>query len=1225
MTDAWIPPAEFDDYVVVQRIGAGRMGVVYLAEDTVLARHVAVKFIAGREPDVAARQRFLTEARAAARLQHPNVVTIHRVGELHERPYIVTEFIRGKTLEQLDKPLPWKRALEIGIDLSRGLSAAHRKGVLHCDIKCANAVVDDEGTAKLLDFGLATLLQRAGEAAAAAPDAQRGDVVGTPDFMAPEVWRGVAPTRMSDVYGLGAVLYELCSGTLPFAAVAAQDLAAEVQNREAPPLLGVAKDVDDRLAALIDRCLRRDPAERFASGDEVREALETLARNAAGAEVPRGNPYRGLRAFALEDRALFFGRSSDASVLLDRLRAEPIVLVAGDSGVGKSSVCRAGVLPAVLEGALGSARVWSQVTFVLDARPLLALCGALAPLLDVPAAELVAAVRAQPASLAPRLARKLGAGAGLLVFVDQLEELLVLSDDEERGLFAACLSALAANVPGVRILGTLRADFLGRFAALPGLDEILARALYFLRPLSREHMREVIVGPARAAGLGFESEALIDSLADAAAAAEGGLPLLQFALAELWQARDRERNVVTQASLDGLGGVAGALSSHADAVLAALPPPERAAARRIATRLVTLKGTRARRGEPELVQGDAGAKRALDALVRGRLLVARDLEGTSAYELAHEVLLNGWATLRGWLLEDAEGRAARERLGNSAAEWVRLGRARDALWGARQLAEAASLDHAGLQDHELQFVNESRRAVRGAALRKWGAIAGAAGLVAVVYGAVTLKASHDLGARVGRSLAEASGFLASAHEKSQQAAAARTTAFAAFDAFDHVRGEADWAKALALAADAEREHGRASRTLEAAMAQDPGRSDVRALLGDALLERALEADRARKPEQLDELVERLALYDEDGSRLRRWRLPAVIDLTSDPAGAQVSIEREDGTAPRGAPEPLGRTPLSNLSVPPGSVVLSLAAPGRAVVRHALLLGRGQHAKVALDLPPAANVPSGFVYVPPGRFLFGSGDDEGSRRGFFGTVPLHEVSTAGYLISKNEVTYQEWIAFLEELPPAERLKHTPGVPAKVGLSGALQLESTPRGWRLLLQPARDAYSALWGEPIRYLGRKEHAVQDWRRFPVTGISADDAAVYLAWLDRTGRVPKARLCSEHEWERAARGADARPYPHGTHIQPGDANYDETHGKDSLGPDEVGSHPVSRSVFGVDDLSGNAYEWTRSSLALKEVASRGGSFFHDTKTIEVVNRNASIANLRDATLGLRVCADLP
>ncbi|HEU4536570.1 MAG TPA: serine/threonine-protein kinase, partial [Polyangiaceae bacterium] len=194
----WSPPTEFDDYVLVRLLGRGAMGAVYLAEDRLLARHVAIKFVDAGE---GARERFLNEARAIARVQHPNVVSIYRVGEYEGRPYLVTEFARGEPLDRLPVPLPWAKALAVALDLSRGLSAAHRRGLLHCDLKPQNAILTDEG-AKLVDFGLARLIQgRAGEprgeaGGAGAPESERV-IRGTPHFMAPELWRGEPPSKRS--------------------------------------------------------------------------------------------------------------------------------------------------------------------------------------------------------------------------------------------------------------------------------------------------------------------------------------------------------------------------------------------------------------------------------------------------------------------------------------------------------------------------------------------------------------------------------------------------------------------------------------------------------------------------------------------------------------------------------------------------------------------------------------------------------------------------------------------------------------------------------------------------------------------------------------------------------------------------------------------------------------------------------------------------------------------
>src|SRR5262245_4195969 len=202
--DDWVPPAEFDEYRVLRLLGSGAMGRVYLVHDSLLDRPVAVKFIGSGEPDRRDRRRFLVEARAIARLQHPNVVAIHRVGVVEDRPYLVTELVRGASLRELARPVPWRRALHIGRGLARGLAAAHCEGVLHRDVKPANVMVAPGDEVKLLDFGLAKLSDGADEAARV--------VVGTLRYMAPEVRRGEPATGRSDVYSLGAVLHELCDG-----------------------------------------------------------------------------------------------------------------------------------------------------------------------------------------------------------------------------------------------------------------------------------------------------------------------------------------------------------------------------------------------------------------------------------------------------------------------------------------------------------------------------------------------------------------------------------------------------------------------------------------------------------------------------------------------------------------------------------------------------------------------------------------------------------------------------------------------------------------------------------------------------------------------------------------------------------------------------------------------------------------------------------------------------
>jgi formylglycine-generating enzyme required for sulfatase activity len=302
-------------------------------------------------------------------------------------------------------------------------------------------------------------------------------------------------------------------------------------------------------------------------------------------------------------------------------------------------------------------------------------------------------------------------------------------------------------------------------------------------------------------------------------------------------------------------------------------------------------------------------------------------------------------------------------------------------------------------------------------------------------------------------------------------------------------------------------------------------------------------------------------------------------------------------------------------------MLTLSMPGRAPARYPILLARAERVALTISLPEADRVLEGFVYVPPGRFLFGTTAEEETRRFFYSTPPLHETTTGPFLIAKNEVTYGDWIAFLSTLPPGERARRAPHVQ---GLTGALELKELPgQEWQLSLQPATHVYTARMGEKIHYEMRGRRAVQDWLRLPVAGISPEDAEAYVRWLSSTGRVPGARLCAEREWERAARGADDREFPHGDHLDPDDADIDQTYGKEprAFGPDEVGSHPASRSPFGLDDMCGNVFEWTKSSLVPNEHVLRGGGFYYDMATARIPNRQVPEPTIHDANLGFRVC----
>ncbi len=1251
----WSPPETLDEYHLVKLLGRGAMGAVYLAHDRLLDRPVAVKFVPGAT-DPVVRARVFEEARAIARLQHPNVVAIYRVAEVAGHPYLVSEYVRGKPLDELARPVPWKDVLPLAIDLARGLAAAHRSGVLHRDVKPANAIVTEEGRGKLLDFGLARVLD--GEPEKLPPPARRAPsrpsnnqlaaidatqsaihtpvavgssdssedsfdpdaqdrsldlggpapkAAGTPLYMAPDLCRGEPATRRTDLYAFGVLLYELLAGNAPHRGIPMSELGDAVQDRDIPPLREVAAEVEPALAAIVDRLVERDAAARFASADELVLALEEC--DAPKLALPDGNPYRGLAAFESTHGALFFGRRGEVRELVDRVLHQPLVVVGGDSGTGKSSVCRAGVLPWLSEHGH-----WDRVDVIPGRHPVRALATALAGWTKLDVARVEALIEEGGEAIA-REVRKVAAANDrrLLLFVDQLEELLTQSVAEEARVAASALAGLGEHAMTVRVLATARSDFLSRLATLPGLREEMGRALYFLLPLTGERIREVIVRPAAAKGVTFESEALVDKLVEQTGAAAGGLPLLQFALAELWDARDEDARVIRADVLAAVGGVEGALARHADRLLAGLDADGRDAARRLLLRLMTAEGTRARRTEAELLGDEVrpSERAALEVLVRGRIVVANDAQH-GAYEIAHEAMLTSWATLADWRIQSAADHAVRVRLEHAAAAWERMGRPRDLLWARRQLREADPLEREALAPREAAFLATSRSAL---ARKRWIAAAAVMLAIAAVVAVVVViraRARAQLEEVIAEHVGRANTAFAEARALGNQRDAARARAFALFDGGRWPAAEEAWADAQALRTEEAAKFRVASRDLEAALSLDPSRASSRAKFAELLRARLLRAERDRDAAAIEELAGRLAAYDEGPGPGASARL----ELAIEPPGTVISIEREDRK------EGLGRAPLAALTLEPGHVILVLEAPDRVPVRMSVLLERGATIRESVTLPPVTTAPRDMVYIPEGTFLFGSDDSDDLRRGFLNAAPLHPVRTPAFWIARHEVTFADWIAYLDELPEGDRKRRTP---SSITTQNALELvELGPKRWRLELSPTTKKYSVELGQRFVYDKRAKRADQDWSRFPVTAISFDDANAYAAWLSETGRVPGARLCDEYEWERAGRGADGRTFPSGPTLEPDDANIDVTYGREPLafGPDEVGAHPRSRSVFGVDDLAGNVWEWTRSVAIPGRPVYRGGGWYNAALSSRSVNREPGEPTQRNVLIGIRLCA---
>jgi serine/threonine-protein kinase len=285
-------------YRLLREIGSGGMGTVYEAEDVRLGRRVAVKILPSEvSRDPRAKERFLREARAASAVDHPNLCTVHDVGESGEgggRLYIVLSFYEGETLrERLRRgPLPAEEARGIAIQIARGLARAHEAGIIHRDLKPANVMLTRRGEVKILDFGIARL---EGDEASLT---RTGALWGTPVYMSPEQARGAPVDRRTDVWSLGVLLYEMVAGRRPFGGEDVQAVLSAILIAEPEPLERLRPDVPPDLAQVAARALAKAPAERYAS------AADLLADLEAGPRPARGHRIKGLRKVFLAAGAL---------------------------------------------------------------------------------------------------------------------------------------------------------------------------------------------------------------------------------------------------------------------------------------------------------------------------------------------------------------------------------------------------------------------------------------------------------------------------------------------------------------------------------------------------------------------------------------------------------------------------------------------------------------------------------------------------------------------------------------------------------------------------------------------------------------------------------------------------------------------------------------------------------------------------------------------------------
>ncbi|CAN5911531.1 serine/threonine-protein kinase [soil metagenome] len=777
------PGVRINQYEIIKLLGEGGMGAVYLARDLRLGRRVAIKFLTSNQEELT--QRFLVEARTTARCQHDNIVVIYEVGEHNGAPYIVLEFLNGKPLTEYTKDaqkMPYAKAVETMVSILKALECAHEHGIVHRDLKPDNIFVQDSGTLKVLDFGIAKVLQQGAseETAAKASGGIRmpsplelatgtntnltrvGTIMGTLKYMSPEQWGiGIEIDHLTDIWACGVLMHRMICGRHPLhpldgnqlVVTAMLELPMPSMQEAAPP------DVPRELIQIVDKCLLKIKEQRWQSATELLEALEPFLPGRAGKQPLQidESPYAGLSSFQENDAAKFFGRNREIAAMVTRIRDRPLLAVVGPSGIGKSSFVRAGVVPALKSGG----EQWETIVIRPGRDPLAALANVLQPMVATATnlsdemdeqRKLVDTLRKEPGHLGHVLrGRARRDNRRLMVFVDQFEELFTnVSNPADRAAFMASLSAVADDATSpLRVVISIRADFLDRVAEDPQFLAELQQGLFFLGPIDTEGLREAIVAPAEMAGFKFETSTTVDDMISNLQHTPGALPLLQFTASKLWEAREKGRKQLTHSSYTAMGGVTGALASHADRVINDIGGAKAPLVRSILLRLVSPERTRAIVPLAELrdLSREVGeVQRLVDQMVDARLLVVQTLEGNkgSTVELVHESLVHSWPTLRRWLDENEGDAELSEQLRQAAKQWALKSRDPGLLWRGDMVLEARKFQaryKGTLTQDERSFLDtvvnyDTQQARRKRTL----VIAGFAALGAIVVAALFLLA-----------------------------------------------------------------------------------------------------------------------------------------------------------------------------------------------------------------------------------------------------------------------------------------------------------------------------------------------------------------------------------------------------------------------------------------------------------------------------------------------------
>lgn len=709
-------------YELRDKIGTGGFGAVYTAFQPLVSREVAIKIILPKyanHPDFI--RRFDFEAQLVARLEHPFIIPLYDYWREPNSAFLVMRWLRGGNLEKLleQGPLELATAVRILDQIASALAVSHRAGVVHRDLKPANILLDNDGNAYLADFGIAKIATEL----KGIPDIDDLDnhehadetIVGSPAYLAPEQIGHQPVTHQTDIYALGIVLYQMLAGKHPFPLDKLFDLLQHHLRKSVPKVLDVRPDLPPDVDRIIQTATAKRAEDRYDSVMQMPSELWTLLTGyektghfaldnatipmpneledtAEGIPfqntlivntAPRKNPYKGLQAFEEADAEDFFGRNELIEHIKQRLTDDDeykrFLAVVGSSGSGKSSVVKAGLIPAIRRGELPESDQWFIVEMLPGNRPLEELETAFLSIATNVPDHMLERLQANEYGIINVLDEILpDDGSELLLYIDQFEEVFTRVENEFiRQRFLDSLHTCITDPSSrIRIIITIRADFYDRPLNYSGFGDLVRRRTEVVLPLSREELRAAIVGPAERAGIYIDDQ-LVAAMIEDVNAQPSALPLLQYALTELFNRRTD--NTITLSTYEATGGVSGALARRAEDLYKQLEKAGKQAARQLFLRLVQLgegsDDTRRRIHWNEVVslkERNPTVQTVIDTYGKYRLL-AFDVDPVNRIPtlgIAHEALINQWDRMRRWLDDNREDLILHRRLTSAAAEWA---------------------------------------------------------------------------------------------------------------------------------------------------------------------------------------------------------------------------------------------------------------------------------------------------------------------------------------------------------------------------------------------------------------------------------------------------------------------------------------------------------------------------------------------------------------------------